>query len=143
MHKPFYAGNEGIIIRRGASYQGIALAMAKIVAATHPFRGWAFAGLAIPGRTLCGDRALIGDALLECDGDVGPHLEGEYDGGRQKQRSDGDVDYGRNHHRQFGLGGVSSPHDAGDEGEKAEAELRHHQSDRKSVVRMACTMEVG
>jgi hypothetical protein len=49
--------------------------MPKIVEATHPFRGWAFAGLAIPGRTLCGDWILFGDALLECDGDVAPHLD--------------------------------------------------------------------
>ncbi len=79
-------------------------------------------------RHLCGDGILSGDALFECDGDVAPHLDGENDRGGQKQRSDGDVDYGRDDHGKFGLRGVSSPHDARDEGEKAKAELRDHQA---------------
>src|SRR5260370_25384012 len=83
----------------------------------------------IQSGTLCGDWILSGYGLFECDGYVSPDLDRQNDRGRQKQRSNGDVNDGRNYHGLFGLGGVSSPHDAGDEGEKAEAELRNHQAE--------------
>src|ERR1700674_2036459 len=80
-------------------------------------------------QVLRSDRIAAGDALFESNRHVSPDLDSQNDGGGEKQRSDGDVDYGRDHHRQLGLRGVSPPHDAGDEGEKAEAELRDHQAE--------------
>src|SRR5271157_306873 len=70
----------------------------------------------IPIGTLCGDGVLSRDALFESDRHVTPHLDGQNDRGGQQQGAHGDVNDGRDYHGQFGLDGVSSPHDAGDEG---------------------------
>src|SRR5208283_307580 len=69
-------------------------------------------------ETSRGDWILSRHALFKSDRHVAPDLDGQNHGGGQQQRSHGDVNHGRDHHGQFGLRRVSSPHDAGDEGEK-------------------------
>src|SRR6266853_3785390 len=82
-------------------------------------------------KRLRGDRILIvpGYAFLESDRNVTPNLYSQDNCGCEQQRSDGDVKYRRDDHGQLGLRGVSAPHHASDEGEKAEAELCNHQAE--------------
>src|ERR1700722_5393509 len=86
--------------------------------------------LALPshGLFLGGDGTWSGNALLESYRNMPPDLDGQHDRCREQQRSDRDMNYGRDHHGQLGLRGVSPPHDSGDEGKKSEAKLRHHQA---------------
>lgn len=72
-----------------------------------------------------------GNGLGKRDRNVAPDLDGKDDRGGEKKRADGDVNHGCDYHRQLGLGGILSPHDARDERQEPEAELRDHEREHE------------
>ncbi len=95
--------------------------------------GWStlvFVGLQKP---LGGDGLLFaaGDTFFKLDGNVSPDLDGEDNGRRQEQSSDGYVHHGGDDHGEFGLDGIFAPHDSGDERQETQAQLADHQAEHE------------